>query len=303
MTRIAKLLTLILLMGVFGNIATAQGVDEEEPAVTEAIDAATAGQAGEDDATLAPSDLVRPNEEGLSEEDLSYDPTIEEEFGESKHATYFLGVPVFDALSFWTTIFRFFFNVLVCWIIIHFFYYKKANRKDYYFTFMMFAVTIFLLITLMENMKMNIAFALGLFAIFGMIRYRTETIKIREMTYLFVIMGLSIINGQALTASWVELLVVNLMVILAVWILDRTKVLSHTATKIILYDKIENTKHGREEELKADLIERTGLDITKVEVGHIDYLRDVAFVKVYYRPIDGEVNTIDTVTKLKDFTD
>ncbi|MBQ0129635.1 MAG: DUF4956 domain-containing protein [bacterium] len=206
-------------------------------------------------------------------------------------------------MSFWTTIVRFAFNLLVSWIIIHFFYYKKANRKDYYFTFMMFSVVIFLLITLMENMKMNIAFALGLFAIFGMIRYRTETIRIREMTYLFIVMGLSIINGQALTASYVELLVVNILVVLAVWILDGTSLLSHTATKIILYDKIENTKRGREEELKADLIERTGLDISRVEVGHIDYLRDVAFVKVYYRPEDGEVNTIDTVTKLKDFNE
>lgn len=232
-----------------------------------------------------------------------FDPEIAREFGGGVAATDFLGVPIFDAMSFWTTIVRFAFNLLVSWIIIHFFYYKKANRKDYYFTFMMFSVVIFLLITLMENMKMNIAFALGLFAIFGMIRYRTETIRIREMTYLFIVMGLSIINGQALTASYVELLVVNILVVLAVWILDGTSLLSHTATKIILYDKIENTKHGREEELKADLIERTGLDISMVEVGHIDYLRDVAFVKVYYRPEDGEVNTIDTVTKLKDFNE
>jgi hypothetical protein len=165
----------------------------------------------------------------------------------------------------------------------------------------MFAAVIFLIIPLMENMKMNSAYALGLFAIFGMIRYRTETIKIREMTYLFVVMGLSIVNGMALSTSYIELLAVNLMVVLIIWMLDGTKLLKHTATKIILYDRIENTKHGKEEDLKADLIERTGLDISKVEVGHIDYLRDVAFVKVYYKPIDGEVNTIDTITKLKDF--
>jgi hypothetical protein len=106
---------------------------------------------------------------------------------------------------------------------------------------------------------------------------------------------------MALSTSYIELLAVNLMVVLIIWMLDGTKLLKHTATKIILYDRIENTKHGKEEDLKADLIERTGLDISKVEVGHIDYLRDVAFVKVYYKPIDGEVNTIDTITKLKDF--
>jgi hypothetical protein len=230
-----------------------------------------------------------------------FDPDIAREFGGGASTMDFLGVPLFDAQSLWTTLIRFVFNILVCWVIIHFFYYKKANRKDYYFTFIMFAAVIFLIISLMENMKMNIAYALGLFAIFGMIRYRTETIKIREMTYLFVVMGLSIVNGMALSTSYLELLAVNLMVVLIIWLLDGTKLLKHTATKIILYDRIENTKHGKEEDLKADLIERTGLEISKVEVGHIDYLRDVAFVKVYYKPIDDEVNTIDTITKLKDF--
>ena len=230
-----------------------------------------------------------------------YDEEIAREFGGGMTGADFLGVPFFDPQSILTTLIRFVFNFLVCWIIIHFFYYKKANRKDYYFTFTMFAVVIFLIISLMENMKMNIAYALGLFAIFGMIRYRTETIKIREMTYLFVVMGLSIVNGMALSTSYVELLMVNLLVVLVVWIMDGTKILKHTATKIILYDRIENTKHGKENELKADLAERTGLEIKKVEVGHIDYLRDVAFVKVYYKPIDDEVNTIDTITKLKDF--
>ena len=230
-----------------------------------------------------------------------FDDEIAREFGGGATGMDFLGVPFIDPQSLWTTLIRFVFNFLICWVIIHFFYYRKANRKDYYFTFILFAVVIFLIISLMENMKMNIAYALGLFAIFGMIRYRTETIKIREMTYLFIVMGLSIVNGMALSTSYIELLLVNLLVVLIIWALDGTKLLKHTATKIILYDRIENTKHGNEAELKADLVERTGLEISKVEVGHIDYLRDVAFVKVYYKPIDDEVNTIDTVTKLKDF--
>ena len=230
-----------------------------------------------------------------------FDDEIAREFGGGATGMDFLGVPFIDPQSLCTTLIRFVFNFLICWAIIHFFYYKKANRKDYYFTFILFAVVIFLIISLMENMKMNIAYALGLFAIFGMIRYRTETIKIREMTYLFIVMGLSIVNGMALSTSYIELLLVNLLVVLIIWLLDGTKMLKHTATKIILYDRIENTKHGKEDALKADLIERTGLDISKVEVGHIDYLRDVAYVKVYYKPIDDEVNTIDTITKLKDF--
>lgn len=232
-----------------------------------------------------------------------FDPEIAREFGGGVTGTDFLGVPIFDSMSFWTTLLRFVFNFLICWVIIHFFYYKKSNRKDYYFTFMMFAAVIFLIISLMDNMKMNVAYALGLFAIFGMIRYRTETIKIREMTYLFVVMGLSIINGQALTASYVELIVVNLLVVAVIWILDGTKLFAHSGTKIILYDRIENVKQGKEADLKADLEERTGLDIIKVEVGHIDFLKDTAIVKVYYKLPEGEINDIGTITRVKDFNE
>ncbi len=232
-----------------------------------------------------------------------FDPDIAREFGGGASTADFLGVPLYDSTSLLSLLLRFAFNFLVCWIIIQFFYYKKSKRRDYYFTFIMFAVTIFLLISLMEYMKMNIAFALGLFAIFGMIRYRTETIRIREMTYLFVIMGISIINGQALTASYAEMFVVNLLIILSIWVFEGNKRLQHTANKIILYDKIDLVKQGREADLKADLEERTGLEIEKVEVGHIDFLRDVAFVKIYYKPLNDEVNTIDSVTKLKDFSD
>ncbi len=165
----------------------------------------------------------------------------------------------------------------------------------------MFAVVIFLIITLMDNMKMNVAYALGLFAIFGMIRYRTETLRIREMTYLFVVMGVSIINGQALTTSYVELFVTNALVILAIWVFEGNRLAKQMAEKVILYDKIDLVKAGRESELQADLEERTGIKIEKMEIGHIDYLRDVAFIKIWYKQAPGESNTIGTFTKLKDF--
>ena len=233
----------------------------------------------------------------------TFDPDIAREFGNGGGASdiNFLGVPLFDATSLWTLLFRFVLNFLVCWIIIRLFYYKKSQRRDYYFTFMMFAVVIFLIITLMDNMKMNVAYALGLFAIFGMIRYRTETLRIREMTYLFVVMGLSIINGQALTTSYLELFITNGLVILAIWLFEGNKHAKQMSEKVILYDKIDLVKQGKEAELKADLEERTGITIEKMEVGHIDYLRDAAFIKIWYKPVPGEVSTIGTFTKLKDF--
>jgi len=232
-----------------------------------------------------------------------FDPDIAREFGNGAGAAdiNFLGVPLFDSTSLWTLLFRFALNFLVCWIIIRLFYYKKSQRRDYYFTFMMFAVVIFLIITLMDNMKMNVAYALGLFAIFGMIRYRTETLRIREMTYLFVVMGLSIINGQALTTSLLELLITNALVILAIWLFEGNKHSKQMAEKVILYDKIDLVKLGKEEELKADLEARTGIAIEKMEIGHIDYLRDAAFIKIWYKPTPGETSTIGTFTKIKDF--
>lgn len=233
----------------------------------------------------------------------SFDPDIAREFGTGGGVSdiNFLGVPLFDASSLWTLLFRFVLNFLVCWIIIRLFYYKKSQRRDYYFTFMMFAVVIFLIITLMDNMKMNVAYALGLFAIFGMIRYRTETLRIREMTYLFVVMGLSIINGQALTTSYIELLITNLLVILAIWAFEGNKHSKQLNEKVILYDKIDLVKRDRKDDLKADLEARTGIIIEKMEVGHIDYLRDAAFIKIWYKPRPGESNTIGTYTKLKEF--
>ena len=231
----------------------------------------------------------------------TFDPDIAREFGGGATQTDFLGVPLFDATSLWTLLLRFVFNFLVCWIIIRFFYYKKSQRRDYYFTFMMFAVVIFLIITLMENMKMNVAYALGLFAIFGMIRYRTETLRIREMTYLFVVMGVSIINGQALTTSYAELILTNLLVILAIWVFEGSKHMKQLSEKVILYDKIDLVRRDREAELKADLEARTGIAIEKMEVGHIDYLRDTAYIKIWYKPLPGEANTIGTFTKLKEF--
>ena len=233
----------------------------------------------------------------------AFDPDIAREFGYGGGVAdfNFLGVPLFDSMRLWTLLFSFALNFLVCWIIIRLFYYRKSKRRDYYFTFMMFAVVIFLIITLMDNMKMNVAYALGLFAIFGMIRYRTETLRIREMTYLFVGMGVSIINGQALTTSYIELFITHLLVILAIWAFEGNRLSKQLVEKVILYDKIELVKVGKEAELKADLEERTGIRIEKMEIGHIDYLRDAAFIKIWYRPAPGETGSIGTFTKIKEF--
>ena len=230
-----------------------------------------------------------------------YDPTIASEFGIDAITTgpTFMGAPLFDELSFWLLLSRFVFNMLICWIIIQLFYYPKSRRKDYYFTFMLFSVAVFLLVFIMDSVSIQLGFALGLFAIFGIIRYRTETVPIREMTYLFVIIAISLINGLAVGVSYVELIIANLLFILVAWVLESNKLLKHTSCKIILYEKIKLIKPDKHDELLADLKERTGLDIIKFEIGHIDFLRDVAYIQVYYNSGSNEINTIDTITRFR----
>ncbi len=228
-----------------------------------------------------------------------YDPQIAAEHAASlaEKGLTFMGVEVFEPTNLWMLLIRFAFNLLVAWFIIQRFYYQKSRRKDYYFTFMLFSVTIFLLLFVLQNIPMQIGFALGLFAIFGMIRYRTETVQIREMTYLFVIIGISVINGLAMDSPLVTIFVANVLFVLIIWVLESNKVLKHTSNKIVLYEKIELIKPDKMDELLADLKERTGLDILKVEVGHIDFLRDVAYLKVYYKGSSDEINTIDHITR------
>ena len=234
-----------------------------------------------------------------------FDPEIAREFAEELQEIAspndLLGMPIFQKESLITFAVLFCLNLLVCWIMVHFFYYRKAKRKDYYYTFMLFSVTVFVLMFLLNNVNLGMGFALGLFAIFGMIRYRTEMVPIREMTYLFVTIGVSVVNGLAMSHGLVNLLLINVLVLAIVGIIDGIFAARQMPAKIILYDKIDLVKHGREDELKADLEERTGLSIRRIEVGHIDFLRDVAYLKVHYDPIDEEPNTIDTMVKHKDF--
>jgi hypothetical protein len=231
-----------------------------------------------------------------------FDPTIAQQYGDNLTTTQnFLGLSLLQSDSLIQLLLRFGFNVLICWIIIRYFYYRNSGRKDFLFTFTLFSVTVFLLIFLLDAVSLQIGMALGLFAIFGIIRYRTEQVSIREMTYLFVIIGISVINGLSMSFSLIELVIANVLFVIAVAVLESSKLVKQTSTKIILYEKINLIKPDKAEELKADIENRTGLKAIKIEVGHIDFLRDVAFLKIYYRPIGNEPNSIDTITKLGDF--
>jgi hypothetical protein len=190
--------------------------------------------------------------------------------------------------------FRFLFNLGVVFTIIRFLYYPIRKRKDYLFTYILISTVIFLLCFLLDNVKIEIGFALGLFAIFGIIRYRTRQIPIKEMTYLFLVIGISVIN--ALTnkkISYAELALTNLILILVSYILERLMLLRHESSKVINYEKIELIKPENREKLIADLQERTGLTINRLEIGKIDFLRDSARINIYYYESSNKENLAD----------
>ena len=237
-----------------------------------------------------------------NEEFLDFDPSIAEEFGyEISNQISFLGVPLCDTQSLLHLLMRFAFNLIVTWIIARYCYYVKSQRRDYVLTYMLFGAAMFLLILLMESVSIQIGMTLGLFAIFGVIRYRTETVPIREMTYLFIFICVAVINGLALNISYVELIVANLLLLLLIWTVEGRRLLRHTSAKLVIYEKINLITPDKREEMIADLEERLGHKVNKVEVGHVDFLRDVAFVKVYYELPEGETNTVEEVTKPNQF--
>ena len=215
---------------------------------------------------------------------------------------------------------RFALNLLVCWILVHFFYYRKSRRRDYYFTFMVFSSAMLVLLYIMGNVEVGVGLTLGLFAIFGVIRYRTETVPIREMTYLFVIIALAAANGLAPVCHVVGLdtpaphyalnwgsvgvmALVNALIVCLVAVLESERLVAHTATKLVLYDKIDLIVPEKREELKADLEKRLGFPIQNLEVGHVDFLKDAAFIKVYYHLPKGESNSVNMVTRAKDYVE
>ena len=187
-------------------------------------------------------------------------------------------------------------NIVVVGIIIDRLYYPKSKRRDFYFTFMLISIAIFFIVFFMifvlEEMKgkTSLGIGIGLFGIFSIMRYRTDTMPVREMTYLFVIIALSLVNAISEGVPMIELAITNLIFLVAVWVCEwRLKVLP---SKIIQYDKMELIVPERKNELIADLERRLGLEIVQVEVGAIDFIRDMAMVKIRYRGkrTDGDIS-------------
>ena len=178
-------------------------------------------------------------------------------------------------------------NIFFLTIIIRFLYYPIAKRKDYLFTYYLIGFITFFICFALKKLDIDTGMGLGLFAIFGIIRYRTDAIEIKEMTYLFIVIGLSVINSLASNQiSMIELGVINVATLVLTYSLEYLFLLKHETRKNITYENIELIKKGREQELKEDIQNRTGITVNRLVVGKIDFLSDTANVTIYYFETD-----------------
>lgn len=174
-------------------------------------------------------------------------------------------------------------NLVSSLVVVRVIYHMAAKRRDFVFTFMLVSTAVFLLCRLLAGVEIDLAFALGLFAIFGIIRYRTNAIPIREMTYLFIVITLAVINALApLAATWTEIILANALIWALSLVLERLWFVEHLATKMVVYDRIDLLHEGRRAELIADLERRTGVTIVQLEIGKVDLLRDTANLKIHF---------------------
>jgi len=196
----------------------------------------------------------------------------------------FLEIPFFDD-DVYKLLFRFFINAIFLTLMVRGVYYQNSGKKDYLFTYCMLNILVFFICFTLKKFDLGLGMALGLFAIFSILRYRTDAIPIREMTYLFLVIGLAVIN--ALTnrkMSYVELAFTNCSILGLAAFLENIPLLKQEVRERILYEKIDMIKPENHQELIADLESRTGLNISRIELGQIDFLRDTVVISVFYYP-------------------
>lgn len=221
-------------------------------------------------------------------------------------------------------------NTFFVWVIVHYLYFPKGRRRDYYFSFILMSISVFALIYLLlgSDKSVGTGVALGLFAIFSIVRFRTESVPIREMTYLFLLVALSVLNGKVgsalhfvesiptekdpgrtmevamsatdgLVVSAVYISILSALFIAAIWIAESMLHKSYTeGCKYVRYDNIDLIKPERYDDLVKDLEERLGLKIVRVEVGAVDFLKDMTMLRVFYHDSEARIKPVDRMLRL-----
>ena len=279
-----RLVTTLLLfcITIFANAQDIQTENTNTAAPTAVVVASDVAQAVSPDATIVIYD----------DDDIDPEGKMAVSVKEKRQSDEFI-----DAGHVKSLLLAFLINLVAILIVVRGLYYPKCKLGEFFFTYILIAISTFMLIYVLGDVKLKAGIALGLFAIFSIIRYRTEQVAIREMTYLFIIIALSAINGLTVSELSIgEVIIINLLFILSIWICESKVLISHYSYKVIKYDNVNLITPDKREELIADLEKRTGLKIEKVEVGSIDFLKDAAIVKMYYKSAASN-NSVDTTLK------
>ena len=196
----------------------------------------------------------------------------------------FLDIPLFDD-DFYKMILRFFINLFFLTAIVKYIYHKNNENKDYFFTFYAIGIVVFFLCFTLKKYELDLGMALGLFAIFGILRYRTVPLDVKEMTYLFVIIGISVMNALSnKKMSYIEIITANSAIVFGLYWLELYWISNFLLSKKIVYETIENIHPDNHEKLKKDLEQRLGIEIHDLEIGDVNFLRDTAQITIRYKP-------------------
>jgi hypothetical protein len=184
--------------------------------------------------------------------------------------------------------FRFLIDFVSVFILIRFVYYRVYKRSDLFFTFFIFNIIIFLICFLLNKVELSMGAAFGLFAVFSMLRYRTEDISIKDMSYLFLVIAIGLIAAVTKikdTSDFYEYLflgLINFLIISVAYVFETNLFFKKETVQLITYENIELIKKEHHEQLIADIKNRTGLNVHRISIGKIDFLKDSAFIKIYY---------------------
>ncbi len=211
---------------------------------------------------------------------------MEDIVSEAANVSQFFGLP-----SIVEFLVRYAINFIVVFIVVRLIYYPRHKNKDFLFTFFLFNSVNFLICFLLSTTKLKMGFAFGMFAIFSILRYRTVSVPIREMGYFFVCVTIGLLNSLVdFQNSWDVILVSNILLLLVIFLLERSQNLAHENYKEIYYERIDLIKPDKREEMITDLKDRTGLPIHRVEIMRIDFLKDVTRIKAFYLSERNETN-------------
>ena len=207
---------------------------------------------------------------------------------------YLFGLDVFNSSEFWPTVLRFFYNFGIIFIIARLIYYRVSHRADYFFTYLIAGSIIFIICNLLGAITFDIGFALGLFAVFGIIRYRTAPIPIREMTCLFLVIGITVKNALiTVEVSLFQALFADAIIILITYSAQHFLIRNKLLRKTIVYKNIEMLRPDRYEDLLKDLTTISGFPVEKAQVGRVDYVKGNARLRIFFYEKDAPYNFSD----------